>query len=116
MNEQQAAAEGAAAWERARAAEDLQVGWVSCKRRLEAAIAGDLDPELLKKFLERVRRLAAQVGALEPTLLQGMGKALTFAIAEWVAMEVRLAHGDEEGLRDKLTPAFAELDWEGTNE
>ena len=115
MNERQQA-EGVAVWERARAAEDLQVGWVSCKRRLEAAIAGDLDPELLKKFLERVRRLAADVGALEPTLLQGMGKALPFAIAEWVAMEVRLAHGDEEGLRNRLTEAFVELDWQGASE
>jgi hypothetical protein len=112
VNEQQQA-EGAAVWARARAAEDLQVGWVSCKQRLEAAIAGDLDPELLQRFLERVRRLAADVGALEPTLLQGWGKALTFAIAEWIAMEVRLAHGDEAGLRARLDAAFAELDWEG---
>lgn len=113
--QQVAAAAGAAAWERARAAEDLQVGWVSSKRLLESAIAGDLDPQLLQKFLERVRRLAADVGALEPSLLQGMGKALTFAIAEWVAMEVRLAHGDEQGLRNQLTAAFAKLDWEGAS-
>jgi hypothetical protein len=109
MNEQLVAAEGGDAWSRARAAEDLQVHWVSAKRLLEKAIAGDLDPELCQKFLERVRRLAADVGASEPSLVD---PGLTFLVARWVAVEVRFP---ERGLGEELLAAFAKLDWEGAN-
>lgn len=115
MTEHEVGGDGAAAWERARAAEDLQVGWIASKRLLEEAIAAGVDPQLLRKFVDRVRRLAVDVGALEPTLLQGWGQALPFVIADWIAREVRLEQG-HEGLGEDLVGAFAELDWEGANE
>lgn len=115
MSERQIVVDGAAAWERARAAEDLQVGWIASKRLLEEAIAADLDPRLLQKLLGRVRRLAVDVGNIEPTLLQGWGPALPFVVAVWVAREVLLTR-EEKGLESRLTAAFAELEWEGANE
>lgn len=114
MSEQKTA-ERSDPWLRVRAAEDLQVGWVACKELLEEAIAADLDPQLMRKFRVRVRRLAADVGAFEPGLLKDWGSALTFAVANWVAMEVRQARG-ERGLEENLVEAFAELDWGGANE
>ncbi len=98
-----------AAWQRARSAEDLQVGWVSSIRLLEAALDGDLDALLLQKFGARVRRLADQVGGLEPVLVAIGSPRLAFWTAMYVAAEVLIARHEHDRIGE-LLPVLASLE------
>lgn len=92
-----------AAWQRARSAEDLQVGWVSSTRLLEQALDANLDAELLRRFGARVRRLADQVGGLEPVLVAIGSPRLAFWTAMYVAAEVLIARHEDGRIGELLT-------------
>ena len=91
-----------AAWQRARSAEHLQAGWVSSTRLLEAALDDDLDSLLLQKFGARVRRLADQVGGLEPVLVAIGSPRLAFWTAMLVAAEVLIARHEDHRIGELL--------------
>jgi len=109
-----AAAEGMAAWERARSAEDLQVGWVSSSRLLEAALDAELDPEQIAKFGRRVRRLAEEIAIREPALAAVWDSRWPFIMALRVGQEVLLQRHETDRLEDLIDAyvALEELAWE----
>ena len=115
MNEyQERALRIADAWRRVRAAEDLQVGWVSCSELLAKALDADLDHAHLVRFASRAGLLADEIAKREVLLPATHGSMLAHGVANRVMWEVLRAREQDDRTLDVFDALVMldELAWE----
>jgi len=81
---------------RIRRAEDLQASFVAAADLFEEALNSDLDREVVARFEDVARRIAAEAARLEPAYAAAMKGVLSSQIAMSIAVEVMKAQHQTE--------------------